>query len=342
MVVPGANNVETYYSLKLATQFGSENVDPSKYYNATTPVTITGATTGVQAEVIGFQAGTTTEQPLLFLNYTRAGTDNISTVFADGENISADVAIQHSSISYSANVASSTTFTATSTDVKSATGPASRKGSAYFVNAGVFYVRGFFVAVTNQVLTLDPYDREFSGFVGFDITETLTTPETDTTLLDNAQGSSNFAAKGAHRLQISLTLAKKTTSTNSDFIQLAQLKSGVSVAQGRDTEYNVLSDEFARRTFDESGNYTVRPFKFQVQESVTVNENTGRFTAGASTDDGNVASTDLLAIKVSPGKAYVNGYEIEKNVPSIKDLNKFRDFETKNSDITIFDSGNFV
>ena len=48
--MPGANNVETYYSLKLATQFGSENVDPSKYYNATTPVTITGATTGVQVE----------------------------------------------------------------------------------------------------------------------------------------------------------------------------------------------------------------------------------------------------------------------------------------------------
>ena len=144
--------------------------------------------------------------------------------------------------------------------MKSATGPASRKGSAYFVRPGVFYVRGFFVAVTNQVLTLDPYDREFSGFVGFDITETLVTPETDTTLLDNAQGSSNFAAKGAHRLQISLTLAKKTTSTNSDFIQLAQLKSGVSVAQGRDTEYNVLSDEFARRTFDESGNYDSSSF----------------------------------------------------------------------------------
>ena len=315
MVVPGGDQPLAQRTLKLASQFASENVDPSKYYNATTPVVITGATTGVKAEVVGFQAATTTEQPLLLVNYIQAGTDNATVVFADGENISADVAIQHSSISYSANVASSTTFTATSTDVKSATGPASRKGSAYFVRPGVFYVRGFFVAVTNQVLTLDPYDREFSGFVGFDITETLTTPETDTTLLDNAQGSSNFAAKGAHRLQISLTLAKKTTSTNSDFIQLAQLKSGVSVAQGRDTEYNVLSDEFARRTFDESGNYTVRPFQFQVQESVTVNENTGRFTAGASTDDGNVASTDLLAIKVSPGKAYVNGYEIEKNVP---------------------------
>ena len=136
-----------------------------------------------------------------------------------------------------------------------------------------------------------------------------------TTLLDNAQGSSNFAAKGAHRLQITLTLAKKTTSTNSDFIQLAEYQKGVVVAQGRDTEYNLLSDEFARRTFDESGNYTVRPFQIQVQESVTVNENVGRFTAGATTNDGNTASSDLLAVKVSSGKAYVNGYEIEKNGP---------------------------
>ena len=32
---------------------------------------------------------------------------------------------------------------------------------------------------------------------------------------------------------------------------------------------------------------------------------------------------------------------LKKNVPSIKDLNKARDFETKNSDISIFDSGNF-
>ena len=49
-----------------------------------------------------------------------------------------------------------------------------------------------------------------------------------------------------------------------------------------------------------SGNYTVRPFQFNVEESVTVNENTGRFALGATTDDGNTASSDLLAIKVSP------------------------------------------
>ena len=341
MVVPGGDQPLSQRTLKLASQFASENVDPSKYYNATTPVVITGATTGVKAEVVGFQAATTTEQPLLLVNYIQAGTDNATVVFADGENISADVAIQHSSISYSANVASSTTFTATSTDQTSATGPAARKGQAYFINAGVFYVRGFFVANAEQTLVLDPYDTNFTGFVGFDVTETLVTPETDSTLLDNAQGSSNFAAKGAHRLQITLTLAKKTTATASNFIQLAEYREGIIVARGRQTEYNLLADEFARRTFDESGNYTVRPFQISVEESVTVNENVGRFAVGATTNDGNIASSDLLALKVSSGKAYVNGYEIEKDGFTIKDLNKARDFETKNSDISIFDTGNF-
>ena len=344
MVVPGASNHKRYFSLKLATQFNGENVDPSKYFNETigSRVIITGATTGVKAEVIGYQAGSTTEQPLLFLNYTRAGTDNTTAVFADGENISASVAIQHDGTSYAINVASATTFTATSTDVTSAQGPAARTGRAYYVKTGVYYVRGFFVAVTDQTLVLDPYKSDFSGFVGFDITETLVTPEDESSLLDNAQGSSNFAAKGAHRLQYTLTLAKKTTATNANFIQLAQIKNGVTVAMGRETEYSVLAQEFARRTFDESGNYTVRPFQFQLQESVTVNENTGRFAVGATTDDGNTASSDLLAIKVSPGKAYVNGFELEKDVPTIKDINKARDFETKNADITVFDTGNYA
>jgi len=341
-VVPGQSGVNRQYSLKLATQFGGENVDPSKYFNANTRVIITGATTGIQAEVIGFKAGTTTEQPLLYINYLRAGTDNTTAVFADGENISADVAIQHSATSYSADVASATTFTATSTDATSAQGPASAAGIAYYVRAGVYYVRGFFVAAGSQELTLNSYSTNFSGFVGFDITETLVTPEDESSLLDNAQGSSNFAAKGAHRLQISLTLVQKTTATNTDFVQLAQIKNGAIVAMGRETEYSVLSQEFARRTFDESGNYTVKPFQFKVEESVTVNENTGRYALGATTDDGNTASSDLLSIRVSPGKAYVKGFEILKNAPSFKDINKARDFETKNADITVFDTGNYA
>ena len=42
-VIPGQISINTsYYSLKLASTFAGETVDPSQYYNATTPVIITG------------------------------------------------------------------------------------------------------------------------------------------------------------------------------------------------------------------------------------------------------------------------------------------------------------
>ena len=129
-------------------------------------------------------------------------------------------------------------------------------------------------------------------------------------------------AKGAHRLQITLTLAKKTTRLIQILFNLHKYREVSYCCNGRQTEYSFLS-EFARRTFDESGNYTVRPFQISVEESVTVNENVGRFV-GATTNDGNTASSDLLAVKVSSGKAYVNGYEIEKDGFTIKDINKVK------------------
>ena len=42
-------------TLQLASTFASEEIDPSQFYDATNPVTITGATTGVKAYVTGFQ-----------------------------------------------------------------------------------------------------------------------------------------------------------------------------------------------------------------------------------------------------------------------------------------------
>ena len=110
----------------------------------------------------------------------------------------------------------------------------------------------------------------------------------------------------------------------------------------RTTEYSVIEETLARRTFDESGDYTVRPFQFVAKECVTVNENVGVFTAGATTDDGNTASSSLLELQVSPGKAYIHGYEIEKMAPSFKDVNKSRDFETVNAGISTFNLGNFA
>ena len=356
MVVPGNSSLNLqYYSLKLASTFASETVDPSQYFNSTTPVTITGATSGVTAVVVGFDAATSTDQPTLYVRYLATGTDNETSFFADGENISSNAGVTHVT-SYSSNVVSATTFTSSfsaaagssAANLASSTGPASRKGSAVTVQAGVYYIRGMFVTCSEETFVLDKYSNTPSYRVGFTVTETLVTPESDTTLLDNSTGSSNFAAKGAHRLQISLVLSKldRDSAADSSFVEIMDVKDGIIQSQVRTTEYSVLEETLARRTFDESGNYTVRPFQFSPKESVTTsvrNENfVGAFTAGSTTDDGNTASSDLLALQVSPGKAYVGGFEIEKIAPTIKDITKARDFETVNAGVSTFDLGNFA
>ena len=356
VVIPGAINLNTqYYSLKLASTFADETIDPSQYYSATSPVTITGATSGVTAVVIGFDAATSTDQPTLYLRYVNSGTDNVTNVFADGENISSDAGVTHTT-SYSTGVASATTFTSqfsasagsSAANLAGSSGPASRAGSAAHIQAGVYYIRGFFVTCSEETLVLDKYDNTPSYRVGFTVTESLVTPEADTSLLDNATGSSNFAAKGAHRLKIALSLSKlaRGSTADSTFVQLMDVNEGVIQSRVRFTEYNVLEETFARRTFDESGDYTVRPFQFQVKESVNTsvgNEDfVGAFAVGATTDDGNTASSSLIGLQVSPGKAYVKGFEIEKIAPTVKDINKARDFNTVNAGVSTFDVGNFA
>ena len=83
-VIPGAVSYNRqYHSLKLASTYAGETINPAQYYSATTPVTITGATTGVTATVIGYDVATSTDQPTLYLRYIASGTDGLTNVFAD-------------------------------------------------------------------------------------------------------------------------------------------------------------------------------------------------------------------------------------------------------------------
>ena len=169
--------------------------------------------------------------------------------FADGENISADAGVTHTT--YSTGVASPTftsQFSAAAGSSKAnlagSAGPASRIGSAAHIQAGVYYIRGFFVTCSEETLILDKYDNTPSYRVGFTVTESLVTPEADSTLLDNATGSSNFAAKGAHRLKIALSLSKlaRGSTADSSFIELMDVKEGVVQHYARNIEYAVLEE----------------------------------------------------------------------------------------------------
>ena len=79
--------------------------------------------------------------------------------------------------------------------------------------------------VNAQRIILDKYTNTPSYRIGLSVNETLVTPE-QIQLLDNATGSSNENAKGAHRLKYTLTLSKLPLGSADDenFVELTRLK----------------------------------------------------------------------------------------------------------------------
>ncbi len=338
VVIPGQiSYTDSYDSVSLQSTFGGEDIDASQFLNTTDPVSITGVTTGVKAYVVGYQDATSTTAPILFVNYYQTGSDNSTAVFGNDENITADVAITHTT-GYAIGAVSATTSTTS----------ASNTGSAVEINEGIYFVRGSFVRVAEQTLVLSTNSITESARIGLVVSEDLITPEEDSSLTDNARGTSNYAAKGAHRLKFTLTLSKldEESADDGSFIELMNLKNGIVQSEARNTDYSVLGDTLARRTFDESGDYTVRPFTFEVKESIDNSvggrEFSGVYSSGNTTDDGNTAGETLLSVACSTGKAYIRGYEVEKIATTFKDITKSRDFNTVSGGITNLDFGNFV
>jgi len=329
MVIPGqVGFTNEYYAVKLQSTFNSNPV--SGYVNDYIGKTITGATSGVKATVIGYESATTTDPLTLYVKYTQTGTDNVSTVFSDNEQIQANGAIGG--------------IVAGSSSAQLQASSATATGSSANIEEGVYFVRGQFVRVTAQRIVLDKYTDTPSYRIGLGITETLITPEADTSLLDNATGSSNVNAKGAHRLKITLTLSKLPigSAEDSNFIELIRVRNGRIQEVTRNTEYSVLGETLARRTFDESGDYSVRPFGVDVRESLDDGLNEGVYVSGTNTDQGVTTSESLMAVQVSPGKAYVRGYEVETTAPTFIDVEKPRTTEEFKGAITPAEVGNFT
>ena len=60
-----------------------------------------------------------------------------------------------------------------------------------------------------------------------------------------------------------------------------------------------------------------------------------------TTDEGNIADNSFLALKVSPGKAYVKGFEVDKPVETFVTLDKARDTGTLGNLAIPFQMGNY-
>ena len=181
-------------------------------------------------------------------------------------------------------------------------------GSAFSVSEGVYFIRGTFAQVATETLLLDQYGSEPSYRIGFNIEENFVTADEDPSLNDNASGFTNFAAPGADRLQMNISLEKKDLNNFNDqnFIEISRIEEGIIQTFVKDTQYNLINDTLAKRTYDESGNYYISPFAVHVRESLDDGIGSdGIFTREELTSEGNTPSEDLLAVKISPGKAYV-------------------------------------
>ena len=181
-------------------------------------------------------------------------------------------------------------------------------GQVFSVNDGVFYYEGFFVKVDPQTIGTSIYNNNTANArIGFEVTESIVESVNDTSLLDPAQGASNFQAPGSDRFKIDLNLTTRTLESTdlTKFIELAQVKEGVLQKVVRTPLYANIEDTLARRTYDESGDYIVNPFLLNIK-----------------TNSSNTANMDIV---FSPGKAYVKGYEYQSISPTTITVPKPRD-----------------
>jgi hypothetical protein len=194
----------------------------------------------------------------------------------------------------------------------------------FSVNDGVYYYDGFFVDVDAQTVAISKYNQAGNARIGFEITESIVTSSTDTSLLDPAQNASNYQAPGADRYKVQMVLANRSLDSTDDtqFIELARFENGNLTKFVQYPLYSVLEDTLARRTYDESGNYTVRPFKIALE-----------------TNASNTANLDVI---LSPGKAYVYGYEFETISPTTLTFDKPRETDSVTNRRITADYGYYV
>jgi|TARA_R100000030_G_scaffold95512_1_gene83009 hypothetical protein len=324
-----------YYAVKIKSSISG--VDVSLYLNELVGKTIKGQDTQVKGVVR--KVLTTLESDdnvnTIYVKYNQGDTGFEFKPFSDGESLITDDSVTYGNTTIASGdiVAECIDFNATSI------------GSAYSIGESIYFIRGHFINVSAQEIILDQYTNSPTYRIGLEISEELINAKQDNSLFDNAKGFSNFAAPGADRLKISTKLVKKRIDDFDDrnFVELERILNGV-IVERKDprSEYNLLEDYFAQRTFEESGNYSLQDYKVEVQNSLNdrINSN-GIFLSNERTQDNNIPSEDLLTLKVSPGTSYVEGYKIDTRTAFI-DLKKPRETTKLTETLIPFEMGNLI
>lgn len=248
---------------------------------------ILGTTTQLRALIIAASFGFETNDPDLstfYINYLNSNNAQ-EKVFDQGEILEI----------YKYTITNDITSVGTKVATFTTTLRANHVGNSFGVESavGITYQKGHFLYAKQQIVILSKYTNIPNNVsVGYRVSEQLITSLTDNSLYDNSIGTPNQNAPGANRLKLEpILVAIPTNEADADptFFTLARYINGNAVQLRDVSQYNVIGEEMARRTFEESGNYKVRGFKTKVTSS----------------------ANGAIQAAIEPGVAYVKGFRIE-------------------------------
>ena len=267
MVIPGGIELDnSYFSAKINdTHLG---IDVSVYLssiiaaNGGRGLRVRGQTSGIVATIKNFilPPAEGVDNITIFIKYQQSGTSGESTAFPDGE-----VLVLEEPLTYG-----NTTLTIGETVLTLTSEDATATGSAFGVNAGVYFLRGSFVDVPSSLIILEPYSINPSYRVGFDISEEIINSNDDSSSMIMQKVLQTLLHQVQIVLKYQLNYSKKalTDYEDTNFVELMRVDAGEIKKLQDSSTYSEIKKYFAKRTYDESGDYSVEPFKVNIQESL--------------------------------------------------------------------------
>lgn len=236
------------------------------------------------------------------------------------------------------------------------------------ISAGIFapacvrFIKGNFVHIPEQFKVVSRYHNRGYRKIVYTISENIKTVSDDTTLLDNSTGSPNISAPGADRYHIDIQLKvdnyldEDSLYPGVETVLLGTIEDGF-FRLNKESVYSEIGSYIEKRTFEESGNYTLESFPIVFQEAFkNINDSDKDYHSGVYTapqiinDVAGIINTEQaedwgkskLSLTIGePGNvAYIDGKRIELTGRKRLLIDKARD--TKVSSVFINESiGNY-
>lgn len=185
-------------------------------------------------------------------------------------------------------------------------------GVAYAIKVGdgIIYQKGYFLRTLEQIIPVNEFTRNVDGLaVGYNTEESIITFLEDGTLVSNARGFPNENAPGADRFKLSPTLVSKRRddfTEYKDFFPVVEFSGQQPFQQNTGEEgLRRIRDLMAVRTNEESGDYSVRPFKIEPIPFATAFPQDAEALAIPEIPRKN------FAYDISPGTIYCRGYRVD-------------------------------